>query len=430
MGNSYPNATDPSGMDPLTPSQQYLVNYPEVAAALASGEAQQQKWFNTPYEHYQNYGKKQGFIWPAAEDKGYFGQINLNLSFTQKVILSFVPGGTVATGAVPAVVNPVATIANGAVALGEQKVEEIKNVLNGDTKAISNSGLAFTTTTLNSIQTAVAPQFNGARKLFGIGGDRANQIAEQLDPAAASRGRIYAAGQIEAAELATPGGPVAKEAQAALGVVRRSIPALERLLARIQPGRSGNNIRSIIDSAKPKPFKPVTVEIEVNGSGSIAAPNNVVDFGPNSVRTAMSVPSTPENISRLYATGAEPYGAEQLAKLGRYLDRRGVDLVLDARAVGGRFSVTTNGRPQFVVNANVRKEVVWHELGHFLQWKQIGTGKYLALPRVPGNNVPEQFVFDLLQQPSRWERLSPEYRLLSESYITEEWPRGWGGMGR
>jgi hypothetical protein len=45
---------------------------------------------------------------------------------------------------------------------------------------------------------------------------------------------------------------------------------------------------------------------------------------------------------------------------------------------------------------------------------------------VYGNNVPEQFVFDLLQCPDRWDRLTPEYRLRMVDYIENFW----GGMGR
>jgi len=156
------------------------------------------------------------------------------------------------------------------------------------------------------------------------------------------------------------------------------------------------------------------------------APQTVVDFGPKSAHASRLVPQSPD-MSKLYGVGGQPYGKRRLDLLKRYLDKRGVDLVIDENAVGGRFIVSRTGRPQFVVGPNSRTESVWHELGHYIHWRRVGgSEKYLALPREFGNNVPEQFVFDLLQQPTRWERLSPEYRLRSVEYIVEDW----GGMGR
>jgi hypothetical protein len=153
------------------------------------------------------------------------------------------------------------------------------------------------------------------------------------------------------------------------------------------------------------------------------------DFGPRSLAQRSGKPVTQSlDMSRLYAVGAEPYGARRLELLGKYLDKRGVDLVIDPNAVGGRFNfITSTGRPRFVVGPDVKAEVVWHELGHFIQWRRVGgTEAYRRLPREYGNHVPEQFVFDLLQQPTRWERLSPGYRWDSLKYIIEKW----GGMGR
>jgi RHS repeat-associated protein len=161
-------------------------------------------------------------------------------------------------------------------------------------------------------------------------------------------------------------------------------------------------------------------------------PGPVTDFGPRSIgqRTGRPLTQSPD-MSGLYGVGAKPYGPRRLEQLGKYLDKRGVDLVIDEAMKGGVFSVPRVGRPQFIVGPNVGTETVWHELGHFIHWRRVGgSDAYRALPRVPGNNVPEQFVFDLLQQPSRWERLSPKYRVDSECYITDEWPRGWEGMGR
>ena len=174
----------------------------------------------------------------------------------------------------------------------------------------------------------------------------------------------------------------------------------------------------LVEGVRPR-LKPITP----------VAPATATDFGPRSLaqRSGRPVAQSPD-MSSLYGVGAEPYGPRRLELLGKYLDKRGVDLVIDPNAVGGRFNyLTPTGRPRFVVGPDARAEVVWHELGHFIQWRRVGgTEAYRALPREFGNHVPEQSVFDLLQQPTRWERLSPGYRVRSVEYIELDW----GGMGR
>ncbi len=66
------------------------------------------------------------------------------------------------------------------------------------------------------------------------------------------------------------------------------------------------------------------------------------------------------------------------------------------------------------------------EFPPFIQWSRLGSTKYLALPRDRVNrtiNVPEQFVFDLLENsPRKWNTLTPQQRQHAVDYI--EWIGG------
>jgi len=114
----------------------------------------------------------------------------------------------------------------------------------------------------------------------------------------------------------------------------------------------------------------------------------------------------------------------------RYLARRNVILEVGSSSLepgkAGAFIPNADGTAQLLLKADPSKQLVWHELGHFLQWKSLGSTAYRDLPRKVGNNVPEQFVFDLLNEPSRWGRLSPSYRDHMIRLITLTWK----GMGR
>ena len=58
---------------------------------------------------------------------------------------------------------------------------------------------------------------------------------------------------------------------------------------------------------------------------------------------------------------------------------------------------------QLVLRSNPTRYEVYHELGHFRQFQQIGREAYQALPRSTRFNAPEQHVFDLLENSSkRW----------------------------
>jgi hypothetical protein len=85
----------------------------------------------------------------------------------------------------------------------------------------------------------------------------------------------------------------------------------------------------------------------------------------------------------------------------------------------GEFSAYRTLQPVFKVSADVSHDLIWHELGHFIQWRRLGNAACYNLPRFYGNNVPEQFVFDLLHRPGRWLRLSSLFKKASLRYIRE-----------
>lgn len=117
------------------------------------------------------------------------------------------------------------------------------------------------------------------------------------------------------------------------------------------------------------------------------------------------------------------YGAERLGRLERYLGRRGVTLEVGSASLesgkAGTFCATPDGTARLLLKADPTSELVWHELGHYIQWRRVGSDAYRALPRSMSFNAPEQFVFDLLEQPTRWYRLTPEFRIRSAEYIEE-----------
>ncbi len=134
--------------------------------------------------------------------------------------------------------------------------------------------------------------------------------------------------------------------------------------------------------------------------------------------------------NRLHSIGGELYGDERLVKLSAYLARRGVTLEVGSSRLlpgkAGSFIANPDGTATLLLKADPTKQLVWHELSHFLHWQKLGPKAYMELPRQFGNNVPEQFVFDLLERPSRWGRLSANYQDHMIDYITNIW----GGVGR
>ena len=85
----------------------------------------------------------------------------------------------------------------------------------------------------------------------------------------------------------------------------------------------------------------------------------------------------------------------------------------------GTFVTYPDGRARLLLKADPTNQLVWHELGHFVQWRRIGSEAYRALTRSTSFNAPEQFVFDLLERPDRWRRLTPQFPIDSAEYIEE-----------
>jgi RHS repeat-associated protein len=128
--------------------------------------------------------------------------------------------------------------------------------------------------------------------------------------------------------------------------------------------------------------------------------------------------------------GGKLYGTKRLGQLEKYLAKRGVTLDVASKQLlpgkAGSFVAHGDGTATLRLMPDPTAQLVWHELGHFLHWQKVGDEAYRALPRLFENNVPEQFVFDLLERGTRWDKLTPEYRLHMVDYIENTW----GGVGR
>ena len=119
--------------------------------------------------------------------------------------------------------------------------------------------------------------------------------------------------------------------------------------------------------------------------------------------------------------GGDLYGADGLRKLGNYLGNRGVKLELagdEALGATGRGAFDATNMRLFL-RPDATKYEAWHEMGHFLHMRSIGRDAYLALPRGAARNVPEQTVFDLLERPGRWSRLTDAERAHAAQYIEQ-----------
>ena len=139
--------------------------------------------------------------------------------------------------------------------------------------------------------------------------------------------------------------------------------------------------------------------------------------------------------------GGQLYDSGKLGRLGRYLDRRKVTLRVGDEFLppdkGGGFWARPDGSAELLLRSNPTEYEVWHELGHYRQWQQIGPDKklYLELPRwsraKPIQDVPEQFVFDLLENSKerRWCRFTPEQQQHAIDYLLGVPERGILGKG-
>jgi hypothetical protein len=119
--------------------------------------------------------------------------------------------------------------------------------------------------------------------------------------------------------------------------------------------------------------------------------------------------------------GGKLYGEQRLKALASYLDRRGVHVVIGdeylPRGKAAGFQILPDGQPQFTLGTNPTEYQVWHELSHYLHYRQIGLEAYRALPRSRAWHAAEQFVFDMLERPGRWNRLNFEEQQHAIDYI-------------
>lgn len=130
--------------------------------------------------------------------------------------------------------------------------------------------------------------------------------------------------------------------------------------------------------------------------------------------------------------GGQLYDPNKLAQLEGYLGRRGVTLKVGDEFVPagkeGGFGASPDGMATLLLRNNPTQYEVWHELGHFRQWRQLGAAEYLGLQRwsraIPVQDIPEQFVFDFLENaPKRWNALTFEQQQHAIRYI-----KGKGGI--
>jgi hypothetical protein len=70
-----------------------------------------------------------------------------------------------------------------------------------------------------------------------------------------------------------------------------------------------------------------------------------------------------------------------------------------------------------VLKSNPTMYEVWHEMAHFRHMKKIGREEYMKLSRKFGNNIPEQYVFDSLENSAKWKVLNPLEKQHARSVI-------------
>ena len=130
------------------------------------------------------------------------------------------------------------------------------------------------------------------------------------------------------------------------------------------------------------------------------------------------------------ALGGTAYSSEKLKSLGEYLGRRGVSLKVGDQflppGTSGGFVAKADGTAELILPSNPTQYQVWHELGHYVQWKDLGSDAYRALPRWspsnPVQDIPEQFVFDLLENSKgrRWDQLTFEEQQHAIEYVLKK----------
>ncbi|MEQ1901894.1 MAG: RHS repeat-associated core domain-containing protein [Devosia sp.] len=148
------------------------------------------------------------------------------------------------------------------------------------------------------------------------------------------------------------------------------------------------------------------------GSGSlrVGSGGRYVDNSPQSAPKSKG--TTDFIVKKL---GGELFGEERLGQLGAYLQKRGIQLkVGDDLLAPGKAGGFDASNKVLLLRDNPTEYEVWHELNHYLQFKQLGQENYAGQTRVQ----KEQYVFDTLQNSQkRWDALTPEQRQHAIAYI-------------
>lgn len=101
--------------------------------------------------------------------------------------------------------------------------------------------------------------------------------------------------------------------------------------------------------------------------------------------------------------GGELYGPNRIAKLGRYLKRRGIELLVDDPVMLKlqKAGFARDGSKMYLPSDATRYEVL-HEIGHYVHFRRLGKDAYAALQRP---TAAEQAVYDSLRSNERrWYR--------------------------
>jgi RHS repeat-associated protein len=118
--------------------------------------------------------------------------------------------------------------------------------------------------------------------------------------------------------------------------------------------------------------------------------------------------------------GGVLYGARRLEKLRNYLHKRGIATELHEPGSPGAKTAFDYGEVKLHLRTDATQYEVWHEMYHIKQYRAIGHDKYFNLPRDFGNNVPEQFVYDMLRT-RRWNRINFDESADAIRYLERRW---------
>ncbi len=101
--------------------------------------------------------------------------------------------------------------------------------------------------------------------------------------------------------------------------------------------------------------------------------------------------------------GGKLYGPDRMNQLANYLEKRNIKLILDdpmldSRRMNGAFNRV---KGELLLRSDATEYEVWHELSHYIQYRQIGPEAYSQLTRSPTYNEPEEFVLQMLAGNNR-----------------------------